>query len=74
MVGISKKRDFFFSEGVGISAHTGFLSAFRKVSPLMVRKIIRLAAEKLSEVDRATLQDFQIFRDIQVLRSHELAM
>ena len=82
MVGIFEKRDFlikvhsvvtFFSEGVGISAHTGFLSAFRKLSPLMVRKIIRLAAEKLSEVDRATLHDFQIFRDIQQITDNSPA-
>ena len=63
----------FFLEGVGISAHTGFLSAFRKLSDLMVRKIIRLAAEKLSEVDQATLHDFPFFRDIQVITDNSSA-
>ena len=56
-----------------MSAYTGFISAFRRLSPLMVRKIIRLAAKKLSEVDRATLHDFQKIRDIQVITDNSSA-
>ena len=56
-----------------MSAHTGFLSTSHELSLLIITKIIRLAAEKLSEVDRANLHDFQIFRDIQVITDNSSA-
>ena len=37
----------FCSERVERGAYTGFLSASQELSPLMTRKIIRLAAKKL---------------------------
>ena len=57
----------FCSERVERSAHTGFLSTSQELSPLMIRKIIRLAAKKISEVVRATLDDFRDIHNIQAI-------
>ena len=40
----------FCSERVRRSTHTGFLFTSQELSPLMIRKIIRLAAKNISEV------------------------
>ena len=57
----------FCSEVVGRSAHTEIPSTPQELSSLMNRKIIRLAAKKLSEVDRATLDNFRDSRDMHAI-------